>query len=526
MQDQANSMDAFADLIGRYDTLAPAERAEVDAFILADAAEVPWRPLIDLDDPLRPTPQRLAHDSLADILLYGGAAGGGKTDLIAGLALTQHRRSIVFRREHKQLSGIVERIIQIRRSRDGYNGQDERFNLPGGRLIRLGGMQHAGDEASYQGRPFDLMAFDELTQFLEAQFRYVLTWNRSVDPGQRCRVIGATNPPTSAEGEWVIRFWAPWLDDQHANPALPGELRWFVSDAQGQDVEVEGPAPVQIAGELMAPRSRTFIPSSVDDNPFLVATGYKATLQALPEPLRSQMLRGDFMAGREDDPWQVVPTAWVKAAQERWTPERPRLPMSALGVDVAMGGKDQTVLIGRYGDWYDAPQAHAGQATPDSRVTAGLVVGYLRDGAPACIDVIGPGGEAYGHLDGQGVNVVSMNGAKPSAERDKSGRLPFVNKRAEWYWRMREALDPAAAHPIALPPHSALRADLCAARWRLTPRGIQVEAKDEIIKRLGRSPDFADAAVYALIDAPNKDKKRAKGPTQANSRYSPHTWRR
>jgi hypothetical protein len=159
-------------------------------------------------------------------------------------------------------------------------------------------------------------------------------------------------------------------------------------------------------------------------------------------------------------------------------------------------------------------------------VTAGLVVGCLRDGAPACIDVIGPGGEAYGHLDGQGVNVVAMNGAKPSSERDKSGRLPFVNKRAEWYWRMREALDPAAAHPLALPPHAGLRADLCAARWKLTPRGIQVEAKDEIIKRLGRSPDFADAAVYALIDAPGRDRKRARGPTQANSKYSPHTWRR
>jgi len=514
------------ELNGWLQSLPPQSLLEIDALLAADMAAVPWRPLIDLDDPDRPTPQRLAHDSQADILLYGGAAGGGKTDLIAGLALTQHRRSIVFRREHKQLSGIVERIIEIRRTRDGYNGQDERFTLPDGRLIRLGGMQHSGDEQSYQGRPFDLMAFDELTQFLEQQFRYVLTWNRSVDPRQRCRVIGATNPPTSADGEWVIRFWAPWLDDQHPNPALPGELRWYVSDERGNDIEVEGPEPIAVGGEMMTPRSRTFIPSSVDDNPFLVATGYKAQLQALPEPLRSQMLRGDFMAGREDDPWQIIPTAWVRAAQDRWKPERPRQPMSALGVDVAMGGKDQTVLMARYGDWYDEPQAHPGQSTPDSRVTAGLVVGALRDGAPACIDVIGPGGEAYGHLDGQGVNVVSMNGAKPSHEHDKSGRLSFVNMRAQWYWRMREALDPAADYPIALPPNSTLRADLCAARWKLTPRGIQVEMKADIIKRLGRSPDFGDACVYALVDAPNKSKRAVKGPTQQNSRYSVHHWRR
>jgi hypothetical protein len=303
-------------------------------------------------------------------------------------------------------------------------------------------------------------------------------------------------------------------------------LRWFVSDADGKDIEVDGPGSLMVGGELTAPRSRTFIPSSVDDNPFLTATGYKATLQALPEPLRSQMLRGDFTAGREDDPWQVIPTAWVRAAQDRWTAERPRVPMSCLGVDVAMGGKDQTVLFPRYGDWYDEPQAHDGRDTPDSRITAGLVVGALRDGAAACIDVVGPGGEVFGHLDGQGLNVVAMNGAKPSVENDKSGKLPFVNLRAQWYWRMREALDPSAAHPISLPPLAALRADLCAPRWKLTPRGIQVEAKPDIIKRLGRSPDYGDACVYGLVDAPNQSIRKHPLPARANSGYSPHAWRR
>jgi len=502
--------------------LPPEAQAEIDALIAADMAETPWRPMIDIQNLDIPTPQRQAYDSHADILLYGGAAGGGKTDLLIGLGITEHQRSIIFRREHKQLAGIIERVHQIRRTRDGYNGQENRFNLPDGRLLRLGGMQHPGDEQAYQGQPHDLMGFDELTQFQEAQFRYVLTWNRSTDPSQRCRVVGATNPPSTAEGEWVIRFWAPWLDDQHPNPALPGELRWFVSDEHGKDIEVEGPAPILVGSEWMMPRSRSFIPSSVDDNPFLTATGYKATLQALPEPLRSQMLRGDFTAGREDDPWQVIPTAWIKAAQDRWTPTKPRVPMSALGVDVAMGGSAQTVLQPRYGDWFDEAQVHPGKSTPDSRVTAGLIVGALRDGAPACIDVIGPGGEAYGHLDGQGLNVVSMNGAKPSTGRDKSGRLAFVNMRAEWYWRMREALDPAADFPIALPPNATLRADLCAARWKLTPRGIQVEMKADIVKRLGRSPDLGDAAVYALVDAPsNRDRTRSR-PTRANSGYNPH----
>ena len=506
-------------------SLPPDKQREVDALIAADMAETPWRPMIDLKHPDVPSPQMQAYQSMADILLYGGAAGGGKTDLLVGLAITEHTRSIIFRREHKQLAGIIERVHQIRRTRDGYNGQENRFSLPGGRLLRLGGMQHPGDEQAYQGQPHDLMGFDELTQFQESQFRYVLTWNRSTDPRQRCRVIGATNPPSTAEGEWVVRFWAPWLDDQHPNPALPGELRWFVSDTDGKDLEVDGPDPVDVGGEMMTPRSRTFIPSSIDDNPFLATTGYKATLQGLPEPLRSQMLRGDFTAGRDDDPWQVIPTGWIRAAQDRWSAERPRVNMSALGVDVAMGGKDQTVLQPRYGDWFDEPQAHPGKSTPDSRTTAGLVIGAIRDGAPACIDVCGPGGEVYGHLDSQGLNVVSMDGSKPSVQHDKSGKLAFVNMRAQWYWRMREALDPMADFPVALPPLAALRADLSAPRWKLTPRGIQVEAKPDIIKRLGRSPDYGDAAVYALVDAPTVSKKNAPRPSRANSGYSPHRWR-
>jgi len=390
----------------------------------------------------------------------------------------------------------------------------------------MGGMQHPGDERGYQGQPHDYYGFDELTQFTESQFRYVTTWNRTSLANQRCRVVCASNPPESAEGEWIIRYWAPWLDENHPNPALPGELRWFISNETGQDTEVEGPEDVLVGGEAMSPRSRTFVPSSVDDNPFLIASGYKATLQSLPEPLRSQMLRGDFTAGREDNPWQVIPTSWVRSAQDRWTPDRPKgVPMSALGVDVAMGGPDKTLFFPRYGEWYGKPTVYEGSETPDSDTTAGLIIGALRDGAPACIDTVGPGGEAYGHLKAQGVGVYSCSGNKPSTALSMGSGLRFFNKRSEWYWRMREALDPTGDYPIMLPPDATLRADLCAARYSMTPRGIRVEAKPDIIKRLGRSPDHADAAVYALIEAPSR-RQRARGEVivEGVSDYSAHRY--
>src|SRR5262249_55416948 len=103
-------------------------------------------------------------------------------------------------------------------------------------------------------------------------------------------------------------------------------------------------------GERITPRSRTFIPAKLCDNPILAATGYEATLQAMPEPLRSILLYGDFRAAMEDDPWQVIPTAWIEAAQKRWTPGPPSgTRLDAIGVDVARGGPAQTGIAKRHG---------------------------------------------------------------------------------------------------------------------------------------------------------------------------------
>lgn len=438
------------------------------------------------------------------------------SDLLLGTALTAHTRSIIFRRESRMLGRMVSRLLSIHGSRAGYSGHPEhRLVLPDNRLIRFGGVQHLGDEEAFQGQDHDLYGFDEVTQFLEQQFRYLITWNRTTKPGQRCRVIATGNPPTTPEGEWVVDYWGPWLNDQYPNPAMPGELRWFTSDEHGRDIEVDGPGPHKVpwSDEPIMALSRTFIPSSVEDNPFLMAAGYKAQLQALPEPLRSQMLRGDFKRGRDDHAWQVIPSAWVEMAQDRWTDDRPKVPMSALGVDVAQGGRDETVLQARYADWFAEPKAFPGQSTPDSPTTAGLVISALRDGAPAHIDAVGVGGEVYGHLNGQGAHVVPMYGGKPSMARALDNKIGFVNKRAEWYWRMREALDPSNGRAIALPKHPRIKSDLCAPRWSLQRGGIKVEIKEEIVKRLGRSPDYGDALVYANVpgNEAGEVKRRQRG---------------
>jgi hypothetical protein len=103
------------------------------------------------------------------------------------------------------------------------------------------------------------------------------------------------------------------------------------------------------AEKVIIPKSRTFIPSRVTDNYFYVRSGYIQTLQSLPEPLRSQMLDGDFNAGVEDDPWQVIPSSWIDAAMARWKPREAKGVMDGMGVDVAAGGKDSLVIYPRYG---------------------------------------------------------------------------------------------------------------------------------------------------------------------------------
>jgi hypothetical protein len=456
---------------------------------------IDWHPLPGRDGQI--SPQQVGYDSLADILFFGGSAGGGKSDLLLGLAGTAHRKSIIFRREFPQMSELRERSRELCGKRGRFNGQEQVWHLDDGRIIEFGAVQIERFVEKYQGRPHDGVFFDEIAHFLESQFRFLIGWRRTTVPGQRCRVVATGNPPTSAEGEWIIQYWGPWLDPQHPYPALPGELRWYAT-IDGKDVERQEGTPFEYKGETITPMSRTFIPSRVEDNPYLMASGYKTVLQNLPEPLRSKMLHGDFSAGMEDNPWQVIPTAWVDAAMARWTEEKPDLPLSAIGVDIARGGKDQTVIAKRYGPWFPRLKKYPGVRTPDGPSVAALVVIEHEGAASIHMDIIGVGGSGYDHVKLVKPHcTVPMNGAEKSMARDRSGQLHFRNKRAEWHWKMREALDPATGDELALPPDREMRADLIAPRWKLTAQGIQIEEKDEIKSRLGRSPDSGEAVIYA-----------------------------
>ena len=478
------------------------ERAELGLLLKMDPTV--WRP--------QPA-QMKALRSTAYITGYGGAAGGGKSDLVAGLALTQHRRSLILRREKAQTDGIVQRFTEILGTTDGYNSQKSTWRCSD-RLIEFGGLDSAGDERKWQGRAHDLKAFDEVTEMREAQVRFVMGWTRTSDADQRARVIMTFNPPTTAEGRWIISFFGPWLDSNHPNPAKPGELRWFTT-IKGQDAEVpddrpfvifRGAAvydfdPVEFGPEkIIRPKSRTFVPSRVSDNIYYLRTGYIDTLQSMPEPLRSQMLNGDFSAGVEDDPWQVIPTTWVDEAMARWKPRDAKEPMDSIGADIAAGGKDNLTIARRHGAWFDELIRIPGVEILQERagpIAAGRIMMVRTDRAPVHADVIGWGLSAVNFLQANDVQTIAVNVANGSSERTVDGKLRFVNRRAEIVWRMRETLDPQNSTPAALPPDPKLRADLAAYKWELKPGGIQIGDKANMKRLLGRSPDDGDAVCLA-----------------------------
>ena len=473
-------------------------------------------------------PQTTAFFCEADETFYGGQAGGGKTDLGIGLALTAHKRSLILRRINKDAVKLVPRIEEIVGARDGYNGQLQRWRL-GGRQLDIAGCEQESDKQRFKGDPHDLIVFDEGTDFLESQYRFIIGWNRSTDPEQRCRVLVTSNPPTTADGLWVIKYWAPWLDPTHPDPAAPGELRWFTTNA-GKDLEVDGPGPHVLPGEprpIMA-RSRTYLPASLDDNPELAATKYASVLASLPDELRRAYRDGDFGVGLKDADFQTIPTAWIQAAQQRWTADGyGQFTMTAMGFDPAGGGADAAELCWRHGGWYAPIISARGAETADGSSSAATIFRYRRDSAPVVVDVGGGyGGAVIQRLKDNGMAVQPFNGANGSTSVTVDGQLNFANKRAEAWWRMREALNPdqEGGSAVMLPPDAELRSDLAAPTYKVTPRGLLIESKDDIRKRLGRSPGKGDSVVMCLSEGNAAVRKILRGSIsqQRTANLGPH----
>lgn len=215
--------------------------------------------------------------------LYGGAAGGGKSDALLAEALRQvdipHYRGILFRKTYPQLSELMDRSIEIYSAafpKARFNQSAHFWCFPSGSKIYFGAMQHTKDKTNYQGKRYDFIGFDECTHFTWEEYSYMYSRNRPNGPGTRVYRRAATNPGGVGHG---------WCKDYFITPAPPLTPIigvYNVVTPEGKTLEMK--------------RKRIFVPSTVFDNKELLKNdpNYLANLAMLPEAERNALLYGDW----------------------------------------------------------------------------------------------------------------------------------------------------------------------------------------------------------------------------------------
>ena len=233
-------------------------------------------------------------------------------------------------------------------------------------------------------------------------------------------------------------------------------------------------------------------------------SGYAEKLAGTPEPLRSMLLNGDFTIKAEDHARQIIPSAWILAAQERWRntdeSEFLRRVQLVLYGDIAQGGADTTALASLCtGDYFDELVTAPGKDTPDGRAVAAMLIDERLDGSLIVLDATGgwAGSTQAIMSERHKIDVEMHKVSQTDGSWEPHGIYKYGNLRAKMWWEFRLALDPKSGFKIALPPSPRLRVQLQSPHWFVRGKELFVESKDDLRKRLGTSTDEADAVMGA-----------------------------
>ena len=238
---------------------------------------------------------------LEDEALYGGAAGGGKSDCALVEALRQihipHYRGLILRKTYPQLSELIDRSYSIYSDfcPDAvYNESKHFWRFPSGAKIYFGSLAHENDRYNYQGKRYDFIDFDELTQFTFDEYSYLFSRNRPSGAGTRCYMRAQANPGGIGHG---------WVKARFITPAPPMTTIW-------ETVKIRFPD----GREEQRRKSRIFIPSTVFDNKILLENDpdYLTRLASLPEAEKAALLYGDWdgFSGQVFTEWKNDPDAY------------------------------------------------------------------------------------------------------------------------------------------------------------------------------------------------------------------------
>ena len=257
----------------------------------------------------QPGPQEQFLSTSADIAIYGGAAGSGKTyalliEPLRHVTKTRGFSAVIFRRNTTQVrnpGGLWDESLNIYGLTQGRPVQTSlEWGWKQGGKVKFAHLEFDSTVLDWQGAQVTLICFDELTHFTRDQFFYLLSRNRSlcgVKPYVRC----TCNPDADS---WVCELIAWWIDQETGFP-IPeraGKIRWFIrifdtliwADSKEELTEQYGNDHI--------PKSLTFIPANIHDNQILLSVNpeYLANLKALPEVEKQRLLDGN---------WRIRPAA-------------------------------------------------------------------------------------------------------------------------------------------------------------------------------------------------------------------------
>lgn len=276
----------------------------------------------------QPGPQSRFMRNPADIVVYGGAAGGGKTwgllmDPLKYVEDYPDFGAVLFRRTYPEITGedgIWEEAQDIYRDiHPGVqvNESDLRFTFDSGAQIRFAHLQYEKTKREYKGSQIAYIGFDELSSFTRGQFFYMLSRNRSMC-GIRPRVRGGTNPPPEGADHWLTKMVWWWIDTDEDSPGYgfpieerAGKIRYFARDpddeliwgAAKEEVIENAPHLKQAAEKVPSldvtdlVKSFSFIPASVYDNELLLEQNpeYLANLMAQEKKDQNRLLGGNWL---------------------------------------------------------------------------------------------------------------------------------------------------------------------------------------------------------------------------------------
>lgn len=287
-------------------------------------------------------------------VLYGGAAGGGKSDALLVEALRQvdipHYRGIIFRKTYPQLSELIDRshtLYSLAFPKAKYNDSKHFWLFPSGAKIYFGAMQHSKDKTNYQGKRYDFIGFDELTHFTWEEYSYMFSRNRpSKNPKSNrktiCYIRASTNPGGVGHG---------WVKQRFIDAAEPGTT--IV-----ENMEITMPD----GGKKIVKRDRVFVPATIFDNQALLEEnpGYLGSLALLPEKERNALLYGDwdtfegqyFTEFRTEPDAAVCKKAGITVAEAK---EQHRFTHVIEPIDLSMGSKRGWTIMRGYDFGYAKP---------------------------------------------------------------------------------------------------------------------------------------------------------------------------